>query len=145
MGNGNCSICAAPVEVIGAINDALRKKEKLRDIEARAGFSRSALSRHSRNCIPKLILAEHKARAAKPRSGRHVVQWPPAGTLTTLDGPGERSKQITIASTELRPDDILLVVEYEPAVQAREPEAFNNSGTHSDVSSGKPQTSPLPQ
>jgi hypothetical protein len=48
---GDCSICAAPPEVVRAINAALSKKEKLRDLAARSGFSKSALVRHSNKCI----------------------------------------------------------------------------------------------
>jgi hypothetical protein len=104
MGKGDCSVCSAPAEVFAAVNNALRKKEKLRDIEARAGFSRSALHRHSKNCLPKLILAEHKALTFNPKNGREVVSWP-NGTFTVHGKP--------IREENLLPDDLLIRVTYE--------------------------------
>lgn len=105
MGKGECSICNAPPEVFAAVNAALRKKEKLRDIEARAGFSRSALSRHGRNCLPRFVLATRKARAElNLKHCREVVSWP-NGTFT-LDGE-------PIPEQQVRPDDTLFVVTYQ--------------------------------
>ena len=53
-----CSICSSGLAA--EVNDAIRRREKLRDIEARTAFSRSALSRHSNRCLPRESLRQHR-------------------------------------------------------------------------------------
>ncbi len=100
-----CSICKAPPEVLAAVNEALRKREKFRDLAARTVFSRATLHRHSKKCLQRAALAEHKARALNPRSGRMVVQWP-TGALSLYGNKPIRPE-------DLLRDDFLFVVEYE--------------------------------
>jgi len=71
-----CSICSAPPEVLAAVNEALRKREKFRDLAERTGFSRASLHRHSKRCVPRDTLAQYKARTAVIPSGRTIVAWP---------------------------------------------------------------------
>jgi len=60
MGKVECSICNAPADVRTAIDEALLKKEKLRDLAARTAFSRASLSRHSIKHLQRNLLASHK-------------------------------------------------------------------------------------
>jgi hypothetical protein len=62
MAKLSCTICSSPPDVRNAIDEALYKKEKLRDLEKRCAFSRATLSRHSRRCLPKNTLEAHRTR-----------------------------------------------------------------------------------
>jgi hypothetical protein len=81
MAKQSCSICAAPSDVLAAIDTALKKGEKLRDLEKRTPFSRSTLSRHGRACIPRQTLTNY--RRFNPATDKAWVRWPgqpiPAG------------------------------------------------------------------
>jgi hypothetical protein len=99
-----CTVCKAPPEVLEAINAAIRKREKFRDLAARTAFSRATLHRHSQKCLQRAALAEHKARIVNAQSGRMIVQWP-TGALSYGGTP--------IHPEDLRQDDFLLVVRYE--------------------------------
>lgn len=73
-----CSICAAPAEIQKAVNDSLKNRERLRDLSKRSGFSRSALSRHSRKCIRREVLAQHRSDYFQP--GDQIAVVYPSGT-----------------------------------------------------------------
>ena len=60
MARGSCSICSSPNDVAQAIDAALTKKEPLRLLAARSGFSRAALSRHSRRCRVRMTIENHR-------------------------------------------------------------------------------------
>lgn len=71
-----CSICSAPSVVQAAIDEALSKKENLRDLARRSGFSRAGLSRHNRKCLRAAALADF-ARMRLNASGKIHVYFPP--------------------------------------------------------------------
>ena len=107
----DCSICSAPVEVVRAINSALAKREKMRDIAARSGFSKSAIHRHSQRCVPREIISAHKSARFDARTGRVFVSWPddpscPADTRGKLL-PGHRIPG---------EHDVMLHVQYEKPI-----------------------------
>lgn len=112
MAKGICSVCAAPPDVVQAVNEAIRKREKFRELAARTAFSRAALHRHSKKCIPRNILAEHKAR--KFDNLRQIVwtKWFD-GTLTRMPVPHDFRGELR---SEPGPGDVVLVVEFEPPV-----------------------------
>jgi hypothetical protein len=56
----SCSICNAGREVASAIENAVRNRERFRDIEKRCGFSKSLISKHMRRCVPELNLQRTK-------------------------------------------------------------------------------------
>jgi hypothetical protein len=56
----SCGICNSGREIAGAIEAAVSKKEKFRDIEKRCGFSKSLISKHMRQCVPEFRLARTK-------------------------------------------------------------------------------------
>jgi hypothetical protein len=75
--NNNCTICAAPPVVKTAVNAAPSKKEKMRDIAARGGFSKSAVHRHSQRYVWRDVLAACKTSTRfDPHNQRIFVQWP---------------------------------------------------------------------
>jgi hypothetical protein len=59
-----CSICASPKPVLDAINMELSKppteRMKLRDLEKICSFSKSTLSKHSRRCLARHALLQHR-------------------------------------------------------------------------------------
>jgi hypothetical protein len=112
MGRHDCSVCLSPVA--SAVNAELLKprheRMKLRELEKLSGLSRSALGRHSLNCIPKLRLAlnrEKKVHASG--TGRMVVFWPQHGDTPSRFSDGDR----IVREDELRDDDLVLAVSYE--------------------------------
>jgi hypothetical protein len=74
MAKGICSICSS--HVCAEINQALLKKEPLRELAKRSGFSRAALSRHGRNCIARDTIAFHRAKKFNPLTQLAWAQWP---------------------------------------------------------------------
>jgi hypothetical protein len=103
---GTCSICSAAADIVAGVNAELLKppseRKNLRELERLSGFSRSALSRHGRNCIPEIRLALNREKTA-PHSGREVVRWPD-GKLTLYGEP--------FPETAIRDTDLIFVVEY---------------------------------
>ena len=85
------------------------QRPRLRDLEKRCAFSRSALSRHARNCLSRRLLKEHKPQNF--RRLRTVVKMP-SGEL--LVGAGRYDGPQTITRAELHPqNDVLLRVSFE--------------------------------
>jgi hypothetical protein len=74
MPRGTCSICNSGV--VQEINAALAKREKLRPLAAKSGFSRAALSRHGRNCIQREAIAKHHSLLFNPNTDRIIMAWP---------------------------------------------------------------------
>jgi len=83
MGKGSCSVCSAPANVTAAVNTALSKKEKLRDIAAMAGLSKSAIHRHSKH-VYRDTLSAHAARFDY-RTNKLLVIWPGESIPSNLD------------------------------------------------------------
>jgi hypothetical protein len=95
-----------------AINSALAKRDKLRDIASRSGFSKSAIGRHSQKCMPQKILNDY--RDAQTTNGRSVVCWPdvecaPPALRAKLMADGKE-----VLAGDLRHDDSLFLVQYAP-------------------------------
>jgi hypothetical protein len=123
MPNKACSICSAPEPLRAEVDRALREKEKLRDLQARVGFSRSALSRHSRK---HLAIEAYNRRRFDAATDRLIIRWPEMD----LGEVQERAHLEIfcgreISEGELRPSDFVLAVEFEkflprnPAAVAR--------------------------
>jgi hypothetical protein len=72
----DCSICSAPVQVLKAINEGLAKRTKMRDLAKQSGFSKSAIGRHSKNCLARQILSSYQTTRFNPALGRIFVRWP---------------------------------------------------------------------
>jgi hypothetical protein len=125
-----CTVCGAPAEVSAAINAELAKppgeRMKLRDMEKLCHISKSAISRHTRKCLPKHILSTYRSTGKVDLKNRRViVEWPDIGSghhRFTLcfeynhhGKPIERQQYepIELAAGQLRDSDLLLVVEYE--------------------------------
>jgi hypothetical protein len=56
-----CCICSGPSAVLENVDRMLRNKITMSRIAALAGCSKSAVGRHSLNCVPKAALKEHGA------------------------------------------------------------------------------------
>jgi hypothetical protein len=56
-----CCICSGPPAVLENVDRMLRNKITMSRIAALAGCSKSAVGRHSLNCVPKAALKEHGA------------------------------------------------------------------------------------
>jgi hypothetical protein len=76
-----CSICSSPPAVSAAVNRQLEQKIRMRDIAAAAGFSKSAVHRHSQKCVPRQVMAQHKAGKFDPQTMLSWYLWP-NGDLT---------------------------------------------------------------
>jgi hypothetical protein len=108
LNNKSCSICSSLV--IQEINAALLRKERLRDLEKRSGFSRAALSRHSRNCIARDSIAEHKSKKAfNYRTQLIWTEWPD-GSLNVQAIPHDFQGTVGNAPG---PDDLIIKVSFE--------------------------------
>lgn len=102
-----CSICAAPGDVLEAINRALRERKPLRALAVESGFTRSSLSRHSIRCMPREALARNKTLRGK--SGRKIIEYVSekageASTFTLING-------TPISRAEILPTDTIYGVE----------------------------------
>ncbi len=122
MAKGECSICGAGEAAKKAAEEAIGKKEPYRDIEKRSGFSRAALSRHKRKCMPRAVLAETKfwRRSGQPAANRVIVFWPDHRLVVHNSG-----KSISI--DDLVENDIVVIVEYAPAPKPAEPAPENSA------------------
>lgn len=117
--NRNCSICSAPAAVRSAIDEAITAGEPLRAIEGRSAFSRAALSRHGRRCLPRDTVALHRNRG-KLQARRIITSWPDGSYYVYLEydshgcplNPESRRPLVPISPSEVRPTDLILVVKY---------------------------------
>jgi hypothetical protein len=120
-----CSICSANPDVLAAVNQALQNKQKLDDLARESGFSRAALSRHSRKHMLRHALARNREIRLLNMDGRRVVaQWPGSKegffTLTTIETDSNgRSHLRHLAAEEMKESDVLQVVSYDPPVAPR--------------------------
>ena len=112
---GACSICAAPPEVLKAVNEALGKKEKLRNVAKRSGFSKSTLGRHRLNCLPREIIASNRSKRFNSASGQVFVSWPDDPSCPPdVRGKLLNDRGAVVASLEqITENDIVMNVVYE--------------------------------
>lgn len=115
MGRHDCSVCNCQVaDIINAefLKPRYERKMGLRELQALSGCSRSALSRHSINCVPKIRFLRNrnkKASATPTGRSRIVVLWPEQnGEPAHYESSGR-----ILRKNELRHDDLLLAVVYE--------------------------------
>lgn len=113
-----CSICSAPDNVRTAINQALADREPLRSIAKRSAFSRAALSRHSRKCVSRETVKKHRDLALNQSTARLVIAWPEMpllGIRANFSLPADESNACReIDEAEIRADDVLIAVQFEP-------------------------------
>jgi hypothetical protein len=80
-----CSICSAPETIRAMVNAELAKEPgkrlTLRQLEKISHFSKSALSKHSRRCLFRKALLDHRANFFS-RGDRIHVHWPNDPPLT---------------------------------------------------------------
>jgi hypothetical protein len=111
-----CSVCTSPEPIRQIIDTELQKergtRKTLRELAQMSGLSKSALSRHSVNCLLEARLAAHRDRRKKlGRIGRIVLKdssvYPP--TWTWRDPHDEHAEpQPFDPRTGFRPDDLFL-------------------------------------
>jgi ribosomal protein S14 len=116
----------------------VRNRRKLRDLAAEIGICKSSLSRHMRDCVGRREAVKHSPRAQKINliSCRVVTAWPIDGgfklTLQTeydshgqaVENYGSTNEVVEIHANELRSTDVLCVVRYDSAREARNPKAL---------------------
>jgi hypothetical protein len=102
-----CSVCNAAGDVKSVVDAELLKppgeRKNLRELARLSGFSRSALSRHTRKCIASIRLESYREKVSPTVGGRMVVRWPD-GKLTLYGEP--------FPETAIRDTDLIFVVEY---------------------------------
>src|SRR5580700_10365413 len=76
-----CCICSGPPAVLENVDRMLRNKITMSRIAALAGCSKSAVGRHSLNCVPKAALKEHGA--AYHRRRLIIQEGNPPNSITT--------------------------------------------------------------
>lgn len=128
-----CSICKANETVRAAVEQALQNKQKLDDLARESGFSRAALSRHSRKHMLRHALTRHRDMKMNLDGCRVVTQMPMPGRpgffhLTVIESDRfGRAHLRYIAAEEMKPDDVLQVVTYDEPLPPSLPE--ENRGT----------------
>ena len=110
---GICSICSSPAHIREIIDAELMRpssqRMRLRDLEKLTHVSKSALSRHSRKCLIRSLLSEHRQRMSVDPDANIYVLYP--NNQVTRDG---LPIDLGTALKECDPDkDVLLCVEYE--------------------------------
>jgi hypothetical protein len=123
-----CSICSKGEETARIVNELLERKTPVREIQVQTGIHKNTVHRHQHgNCrfsFSKFKAAKLKSRSSVNLNGREVVQWPgpngPTFTTCIIDVRG-KTKCEPVGADQLRPDDILLVVEYADPLPARPP------------------------
>ncbi len=120
MGKFQCSVRTAPRQVTDIVNGSLAAKVKLRDIAERTGISKSSISRHSVKCIGRGVLARYRESRAARSALRHrrIVTQAEDGSLHVFADPGGggrngRDGTVRISRSELREDDMVVLVAYE--------------------------------
>jgi hypothetical protein len=127
-----CSICKADENVRAAVESLLQNKTKLDDVARESGFSRAALSRHSRKHMLRHALNRHREMKMNLDGCRIVTQLPTARagffTLHTVET-NSRGRTVVryLRAEELKPDDVLQVVSYEkPLTREESPDTPQN-------------------
>jgi hypothetical protein len=97
-----CSICASPVQA--AVNDAHEKGSTLREIQKLSGgtLTRASLSRHFRNCLNRVRIAQHGSFAC----GRLLRKNPGGGFY-------DQNTFQDVPNSQVRDNDVELIIEYE--------------------------------
>jgi hypothetical protein len=118
MSKGDCKICASAPDVLVAINNAIRSREKFRDLAARTGFDKSTLHRHSQKCIPREILNTHKnVGYYNSRMHRLFIQWPDSHAVLVADVEHGWSHERKVRPEEIT--DFVIEVEFEKPLAPR--------------------------
>jgi hypothetical protein len=111
MARNICSICSAPAEIRAAIEIELSKpdgeRKFLRDLQAETRFSKSALSRHSRNCMRRALLKRDREKW-KAAANRRIVFFSPFDRLLYVATPGALSGSVIIPPSELTTQDAVI-------------------------------------
>jgi hypothetical protein len=110
---GICSICSSPPHIREIIDAELMRpssqRMRLRDLEKLTHVSKSSLSRHTRKCLIRSLLSEHRQKMHVDPSANIYVLYP--NNEVTRDG---LLIDLGTALKEYNPDrDVLLCVEYE--------------------------------
>jgi hypothetical protein len=133
-----CCVVGENQAVMTYVEAQVRNRRKLRDLAAEIGICKSSLSRHMRDCVQRREAVKHSPRAQKINliSCRVITAWPVEGgfklTLQTeydsygqaVENYGSTSEVVEIAANELRQSDVLCVVRYDSAREARNPKAL---------------------
>jgi hypothetical protein len=95
------------------LTKALERRIRLRDLEARSGFSKSALHRHSQNCLPTALLSAYRQQKfVKP--SRFVVLWPKSANMPAATAGADRSGlPLVFDIKNLSPEDVTIEVLFE--------------------------------
>src|SRR6266404_348542 len=102
-----CSICTSPIRP--ELEAALDKREPLRSIAARSGYSRASLSRHNRRCRGRQAIAEYKTHGTyDPFSHRIWLKWGDAEPY--LDSDIQRLRSWDVGRRPVRPEEIVDVI-----------------------------------
>lgn len=118
MGNKKtCSICTAPAEVQDAVNAALSKNTKLRDLAAQSRFSKSALHRHSQRCLARQVLTQHRTAKFNERRDLIFVEFP--GQPPILQTPERPLGFEGVMRITPAPNDLIIKVTFEQPATPR--------------------------
>jgi hypothetical protein len=116
MAKKSCSICASPI--VDLINAELEKQSKMADIAKLSGFSKSAIGRHSLNCLTRMRIQSHASK--KCRESQRVLTDLGGGKYFVQRGDAATRAHSTIDTKELRADDVIICVSSEDPVPPRE-------------------------
>ena len=108
MGKKECATCALPAEARLAVETAIERHEPLKSIAAKIGISKSSLSRHHLRCMANALMTRYRKKS-NPMPSRIICKW------YSLDDKFERYAidDKTIAASEVRSTDCVLVVHYQ--------------------------------
>jgi hypothetical protein len=134
-----CCVVGENQTVMTYVEAQVRNRRKLRDLAAEIGICKSSLSRHMRDCVQRREAVKHSPRAQKINliSCRVITAWPIEGgfklTVQTeygsygqaVENYGSTSEVVEIHANELRSTDVLCVVRYDSAREARNPKALS--------------------
>jgi hypothetical protein len=113
-----CRICSSPPDVLAAVNQRLQARTPFRQLARETGFSAAALFRHGKKHVPQAALAAHREQKqflANLQNCRHVIYYPTGIPGTECEG----KPFLSVPTTNLQQDDLIVLVEYAPAVAPR--------------------------
>lgn len=109
-----CLVCKLPPETREAIEAAIRKKEKYRDLEARTGISKSCLHRHAHKHMAREIIEAHRAGRFHPGKHRIVYAYPDHfEALMRRESIRPHDFTVTIPRDQLTENDFLIEVSFD--------------------------------